>query len=288
MGDSLMPEMTFGALLTTLVSEVLQDMGKDTLTRYEARVLAMPDKIRVLKGDLVDAIRTALNDDADDWNGHYSYGQCAPIEWQIAKISRLFNVSSVEALAFAKNLPKLPEGAEGWFAVLNRDAMEGGWHGSGVRRLLDLVREEYGLGFGRNDLTEKVLGDGKFRLGEVTSSKLHTLYQGQKGPIVILPAQFGRKYARMLALETKDYMVEGEFLLGTFEVLCMTLTHPERITGCFLPATCGGEEFPLPVIQMSDMVSADSLEGDGAIAITRHVPEDEGTCGCVSGFSFSL
>ena len=46
-----------------------------------------------------------------------------PIAGQIQAIVDIFGLEPKEAMEFAKNLPTLPEGAEGWFAVPRVSAM---------------------------------------------------------------------------------------------------------------------------------------------------------------------
>jgi len=51
------------------------------------------------------------------------YGGPKPIEDQIKAIAEIFGLDPTSALEYAANLPELPEGAEGWFAIPAVDAL---------------------------------------------------------------------------------------------------------------------------------------------------------------------
>ncbi|MDD4762034.1 MAG: hypothetical protein PHZ25_03380, partial [Candidatus Pacebacteria bacterium] len=46
-----------------------------------------------------------------------------PIVDQVKAIAKIFDLNSASALEYAKNLPQLPDGAEGWFAIPSVDAL---------------------------------------------------------------------------------------------------------------------------------------------------------------------
>ena len=51
------------------------------------------------------------------------YKGSKPIEEQIKALAKILDLDPTQALKFAKSLPKLPVGAEGWFAIPSVDAL---------------------------------------------------------------------------------------------------------------------------------------------------------------------
>lgn len=157
-----------------------------------------------------------------------------PIEEQIEIIAEAFELDSTEAFQFAKNLPKLPQGAEGWFAFPKIDVIankffskiknQNALYCDAVNLVLSKIATNRNVhnGFGQP------LSQFKIRQDPYTSKSLKKMEMKQRGDIIILAAQFGINHCGKSVYSVKNNFTEFEFGLGAFQVLCMGLTHPER------------------------------------------------------------
>ena len=88
-----------------------------------------------------------------------------PIEEQIETLSKTLGIDTTSALKFAKSLPKLPDGAEGWFAVPSIDVL--------AAKLFSEV----------TDPAEKYCRVVQFMLGKIAESRpFHNWREGQITP----------------------------------------------------------------------------------------------------------
>lgn len=170
-------------------------------------------------------------------NGHFypkGYMGPNPIEKQIEIIADTFELDPTEAFLLAKNLPDLPQGAEGWFAVPKIGAVaekffsitknQNALYGDIVDLALSKVATNRNMhnGFGQP------LSQFKIRQDPYTSKSLKKMEMKQRGDIIIVAAQFGINHCGKSVYSVKNNFTEFEFGLGAFQVLCMGLTHPER------------------------------------------------------------
>jgi len=162
-----------------------------------------------------------------------------PIAEQIAMLSKLFGLDGTKALAYAEKLPELPEGAEGYFAILKWQAVAK-TYGKALEKALTLIAKGRTLKNWREDeLDEKHL-----RQSERTEQMFAKFCEQQDGDIIVIPAQFGLRHRGKSVRRAREVFDDNEFGLGAFAVGCMLLTHPEREqVWDQLHIDCGGDEF---------------------------------------------
>ncbi len=133
----------------------------------------------------------------------------------------------------------LPEGAEGWFAVLRWQAIARTYGRAVVKVLKRLRSKDW-------HLLERTDEPMTRPLHETTRSIKfwRRLRKEQKGyDILIIAAQFGMLHRGESTCQTRNGFLDNEFGLGTFAVRCMLLTHPERILRHRdLGVGCAGDE----------------------------------------------
>ena len=159
---------------------------------------------------------------------------------QIAVIMEHFGLKGSDALVYAENLPDLPEGAEGWFAV-PRWQVVADTYGEAIELALEKIsstRKFYNYREGK-------LGKKYLREGKLSAKAMEEIAKTQKGDILIIPAQFGLKHRGKSTRRARETFIAGEFGLGAFAVGCMILTHPERLIKWEqLHIDCAGDEYP--------------------------------------------
>jgi len=156
---------------------------------------------------------------------------------QIDILRKIFNLSLGDTIAFVENvLPKLklPEGAEGWFAIPSVDAV--------ANRFFPEVADPAEKYCWAVDLVLEKLGSSRkfynYRRGQITPERLQRVERTaqmlaeiakvQTGDILIIPAQFGKRHAGKSVRRAREVFRADEFGFGAFEGGCMLLTHPER------------------------------------------------------------
>jgi hypothetical protein len=177
-----------------------------------------------------------------------------PIAEQVKAIATIFELNPKEALEFAKKLPTLPEGAEGWFAIPKVFAIAKK-HFNTITDLTDpegryckavkLVHEKLGQ---RRDFIN-YLGEivpSKLRQHARTVSFLKRLEAEQAGDILIIAAQCGMRHRGKSVRRARETFVSNEFGLCPFIVGCIALIHPELYVGDWeIEADCAGGEYSL-------------------------------------------
>ena len=162
-----------------------------------------------------------------------------PIAEQIEVLSKLFGLNGKKALAYAKNLLELPEGAEGYFAIPRWQAIAK-TYGKAVEKALNLIGKSRTL----KNWREGQLGEKYLRQSERTEQMFAKFCEQQEGDIIIVPAQFGLLHRGRSVRRAREVFADNEFGLGSFAVACMLLTHPEREQVWEqLHIDCGGDEF---------------------------------------------
>jgi len=162
-----------------------------------------------------------------------------PIAEQIAVLSKLFGLNGKKALAYAKSLPELPEGADGYFAIPRWQAVAK-TYGKAVEKVLALIGKSRTL----KNWREGQLGEKYLRQSERTEQMFAKFCEQQEGDIIILPAQFGLLHRGCSVRRAREVFADNEFGLGSFAIGCMLLTHPEREqVREQLHIDCGGDEF---------------------------------------------
>lgn len=214
-----------------------------------------------------------------------------PINDQIKAIAEIFGLDPSHALEFAKTLPELPNGAEGWFAIPTVDAVAAK-HFPEVTdpadrycRAVELVLERIGKSRKFYNYRGGQITPNRLRQHVRTLNALGKLAETQKGDILIVAAQYGMRHRGRSVRLARECFVGNEFGLGAFAVGCMALIHPERyIRWEELDTDCAGDEFApdadgvfshTPVFRFSD----------GGVKFHAHWFDDaNGNYGSVSAF----
>jgi hypothetical protein len=172
-----------------------------------------------------------------------------PIEEQVKALAEILDLDSSNALEYTKNLPELPAGAEGWFAIPSSN---------GLKKLLPQIgndAERYCAGVGL--VHEKIAASRKFynwRDGQITPNRLgvhaHTAHaldlvaENQPGDILIVAGQLGMRHRGRSIRRARECFDSNEFGLGSLAVGSIVLTHPERLVRWGeLDTDCAGDKF---------------------------------------------
>ncbi len=163
-----------------------------------------------------------------------------PVCEQLVTLSKHFNgLDTQGVLACSKELPDLPAGAEGWFAVPRPELVAKSYNEAALK-VLDLVgktRTFYNCRKGN-------LGPKYLRLSERTAVALQMIGERQKGDFLLIPAQFGLTHRGRSTRRVRVVYAPNEFGLGSFIVGCMILSHPERLVQWEqLHIDCPGDEY---------------------------------------------
>lgn len=195
-------------------------------------------------------------------NRKYSpkYKGARPIEKQVEIIAKVFKLSSLGALKFIKEiLPtfSLPQGAEGWFAIPNLDAMVfNNFCGSkeimdsdidvqycaAVKLVVLILRSFRPV---RYERTER-LTPSQLRQHVRTVCALTALSEMQKNEVLIIPAQLGFRYRGCSPRRAREKFAPNEFGLGVLAMASILMTHLERLEfQNELEIDCSGDEFSI-------------------------------------------
>jgi len=162
-----------------------------------------------------------------------------PIAEQIAVLSKIFSLDGKKAMAYAKSLPELPEGAEGYFAIPKWQAVTKDY-GKAMEKVLALIGKSRTL----KNWREGQLGEKYLCQSERTEQMFAKFCEKQNGDIIIIPAQFGLLHRGRSVRRAREVFAGNEFGLGSFAIGCMLLTHPEREQVWEqLHIDCSGDEY---------------------------------------------
>ena len=179
---------------------------------------------------------------SEETASNYTYPEgyeILPIEEQIKKIAEIFGLNPTEALEYAKNLPKLPEGAEGWFAIPRWDKVASTYNQAVETALAKFGESRKFYNYRKGELGEKYL-----RQSQRSLDMWDKLYEQQPGDIIIVPAQFGLRHRGKSVRRARETFSINEFGLGVFATTCMLLTHPTRLKVWEqLHWDCAGDEY---------------------------------------------
>ncbi len=161
-----------------------------------------------------------------------------PVEAQVTELRKLFPGlgSCMEKLA---RKPLLP-GAEAWFAIPRWQAIAPTYN--------EAVEMAVGILASKRKFQNRILGRvGPTFLRQSERTKLAEKLmadQQQGNDFMVTAAQFGMLHRGCSARRTRVAMEGHEFGLGVFAIVCMLLTHPERLsTEDTLMIDCGGDEY---------------------------------------------
>jgi hypothetical protein len=173
-----------------------------------------------------------------------------PIVDQIKAIAKIFGLDSSQAIEFAKNLPALPEGAEGWFAIPSVDALakkhfpEVTDPAQKYCQAVQLVHAKIAASRSFYNYREGQITPAQLRVHARTAHALDLIAETQKGDILIVAAQLGMRHRGKSVRRAREVFVANEFGLGSLAVGSIVLTHPERLVRWEeLDMDCSGDEF---------------------------------------------
>ena len=173
-----------------------------------------------------------------------------PINDQIKAIAKIFGLDPSHALEFAKTLPELPNGAEGWFAIPSVDALAAK-HFPEVTdpiqkycQAVHLVHTKIADSRSFYNYREGQITPAQLRVHARTAHALDLIAETQKGDILIVAAQLGMRHRGKSVRRAREVFVANEFGLGSLAVGSIVLTHPERLVRWEeLDMDCSGDEF---------------------------------------------
>ncbi len=172
------------------------------------------------------------------------------IEAQIKALAAIFNLDPSQALEFAKNLPELPEGAEGWFAIPSVDALASRFFPE-VKdptekycRAVQLVHEKVAGSRSFYNYRQGQIDTAHLRVHTRTAQMINQITQTQKGDILIIAGQLGMRHRGRSVRRAREVFKTNEFGLTSLAVGSIILTHPERLVRWEeLDIDCAGDEF---------------------------------------------
>lgn len=144
-----------------------------------------------------------------------------------------------QALNCSKTMAELPEGADGnfvfpWWGLIGKTYAE-----ATEKVVQELVRI-YNL----KNWLEKHLTEKHLRQYDPTRQALEAIRASQPGDFQVFPAQFGILHRGESVRLVRDILLPKEFGLGSFHIMIMLLTHPERLDAYKkLFIDCPGDEY---------------------------------------------
>jgi hypothetical protein len=173
-----------------------------------------------------------------------------PIEKQIKTLAVILDLNPTQALEYAKSLPQLPNGAEGWFAIPSLDAIAKK-HFPDVTdpaeqycRAVQLLHRRIAASRTFYNYRGNEITPDRLRLHIRTAQTLALIAESQKGDILVIAAQLGIRHRGRSVRRAREVFVVGEFGLGSLAAGSIILTHPERLVRWDqLHMDCSGDEF---------------------------------------------
>lgn len=175
-----------------------------------------------------------------------------PVKEQIKKLAEIFSLNPSHALEFADNvLPtfQLPNGAEGWFAIISPAGLEklvpqASSPEDRYCKGVPLVLEKIAASRRFYNYREGQINPDRLRQHARTVAALAKIAESQKGDILIIPAQLGLRHRGRSVRRARVCFTNGEFGLRSLDVGAIALTHPERFVRFEeLDVDCSGDEF---------------------------------------------
>lgn len=204
-----------------------------------------------------------------------------PVCEQLVELSRHFpSLNSSSVLACSKEMPSLPGGAEGWFAVPKFKKV-GKNYNDAVEKVLEMIGKTRSFtNWRKGELSQKYL-----RLSERTAVALQMLGQKQEGDFLLIPAQFGILHRGKSVRRVRMTYASHEFGLGSFVGATMLLAHPERLQAYEdLFIDLPGDEYSPGADGRFDGAPFFDFRGGRALFSTHYVGIASGGFGSASGF----
>jgi len=169
---------------------------------------------------------------------------------QTERLRKLFRNIGYADEKLAEQPPPLE--AEGWFAIPRWERITD-TYAEAVQRVLVLIKKARGGKL--KDLLRLRYSNPKAYLRHMRDMRQHeqTLImlkqlgdQQNNYDILVVPAQFGIRHQGRSVCSARETFEANEFGLGTFQVACMLLTHPERLQYYDdLRIDCPGDTIPV-------------------------------------------
>ncbi|HLD27401.1 MAG TPA: hypothetical protein VJB39_00970 [Patescibacteria group bacterium] len=215
-----------------------------------------------------------------------------PIADQIKAIAKIFDLDSSQALEFAKNLPALPDGAEGWFAIPSVDALAKK-HFPEVTdpvqkycQAVQLVHAKLAASWSFYNYREGQITPAQLRVHTRTAHALDLIAETQEASdILIVAAQLGMRHRGKSVRRAREVFGTGEFGLGSLAVGSIVLTHPEQLVRWEeLDMNCSGDEFSPEADGVFSHAPVLVFHDDGLGFDTDHIGDYDADCRSVSAF----
>jgi len=218
--------------------------------RLNERGGELQDGIAKLIADLSQSNQYANEEVRSNYTYPKEYKGPKPINDQIKAIAKIFGLDPSHALEFAKTLPELPNGAEGWFAIPSVDALAAK-HFPEVTdpiqkycQAVQIVHTKIADSRSFYNYREGQITPAQLRVHARTAHALDLIAETQKGDILIVAAQLGMRHRGKSVRRAREVFVANEFGLGSLAVGSIVLTHPERLVRWEeLDMDCSGDEF---------------------------------------------
>lgn len=194
-------------------------------------------------GDLIDGFiadnRSANKFKDEEVRAAYGYPKeykgPKPIADQIKAIAEIFSLDPASALEYAKNLPVLSEGAEGWFAIPSVDALTAKHFSEVIDpaekycRALQLVHQKIAESRSFYNYRDGQIDTAHIKVSVHTLEKMNQIAQQQKGDILIIAAQLGKRHGGRSVRRAREVFTANEYGLTSVAGGSIVLVHPERL-----------------------------------------------------------
>jgi len=206
-----------------------------------------------------------------------------PVEAQVTELRKAFPKlgSCLEKIARRD----LPEGAEDWFAIPRWDALAPTYN-EAVELVMGVLSKRRKF---QNRISDKM---GPTYLRQTERSKLASkiLADQQAGnDILVVALQAGIRYRGCSARRARARLEGNEFALGVFEVACLLLTHPERVSSDeALMIDCGGDEYSVRGDYTFDRVPLIDYDISGIEFSIFYEDRSRNLWGTPSGFLYKM
>lgn len=214
-----------------------------------------------------------------------------PIAEQVQTIATMFGLDPTAALEFAKNLPTLPEGAEGWFAIPKVSAVGKKQFPAIIDKaeqyceVVKLVHTKLAESRSFTNYCNGEIVPTKLRQHARTADFIEYMEAEQQGDILIIAVQYGMRHRGKSVRRARETFASNEFGLGAFAIGCMTLVHPERyVRWEELDTDCAGDEFDPDADGAFSGAPVFYFYGDELRFSAYDVSSATGGYGSVSGF----
>jgi hypothetical protein len=206
-----------------------------------------------------------------------------PVEAQVTELRKFFPSlgSCMEKLA----RKPLLEGAEAWFAIPRWETLAPTYN-EAVEMVLGVLATKRKF---QNRIIGR-LGPTYLRQGERSKLAKKILADQQQGnDILVVAAQAGMLHRGCSARRARVRMAGNEFSLGVFDMACLLLTHPERLsTDETLMIDCGGDEYSVRGDYTFDRVPLFDFDIAGIEFSVFYEDRSRNLWGTPSGFLYKI